>query len=254
MRKLLALILFTFAAAAYGHDAWIDPRLTVIANTAVADLRIMVGERLTAEETRPFETARVAQLWMATGLEVRDLRDDRAAMAGRIKVPAGSPAMIAVERIPFDVSLDADRFNTYLEDEGHFELLQTRISHGEYARPARERVTRHLKTFLGPTAGDRDGFLHRFGTRLEILPQTVPRAGKPLLVRILLDGRPLENARVAAFGKKWQAMVRTNKSGEARVVIPASGFVLVRTTHLERCDRCNVDYTSDWAALTFQVQ
>ncbi|HEV8658052.1 MAG TPA: DUF4198 domain-containing protein [Thermoanaerobaculia bacterium] len=242
MRRLL-VALFLLASTTYAHDAWFEPVVT----NGVAELRLQLGERLVPEETLPFESARIAQIWIATGNGVRDLRDDRMAMVGLVK----ATGMIAVERIPFDVSLDPERFNSYLEDEGHFEAVQNRMRDGEYAKPVRERVTRHLKTFIGALD---DSFLHGFGTRLEIVPLASPKVGEPLSVRVIFDGRPFANARVAVFEKTWQRMIRTDRNGEARVLLSTPGFVLVRTTHIERCSGCSVDYQSDWAALTFDVQ
>ncbi|HEY3057166.1 MAG TPA: DUF4198 domain-containing protein, partial [Thermoanaerobaculia bacterium] len=107
------------------------------------------------------------------------------------------------------------------------------------------------KTFIG--APD-DSFLHRFGTRLEIVPLVLPRIGEPFRIKVIYDGKPLANARVTLFEKGSEKMVRTASNGEASLILPAPGFVMVRTTRIERCDRCAVDYQSDWAALTFDVQ
>jgi uncharacterized GH25 family protein len=231
------------ATSVHAHDAWLRPVVT----DGVAELRVLIGEPFTAEETMPFESARVAKLSMASADGVRDLRGDAMAMAGLVK----GTGMIDVERIPFDVALDAEKFNTYLEDEGHYEAVQSRMRDGEYGKPVRERVLRHIKTFVGSLD---ESFLHRFGTRLEIVPLALPKAGEPLRVRIIYDGRPLANARVSIFAKGWQRMLRTDRNGDAVVVLSTSGFIVVRTTRLERCSGCDVDYQSDWAALTFDMQ
>jgi uncharacterized protein DUF4198 len=204
----------------------------------------------------PFEGSRVGGMWLVSRGVVRDLRDDALATSGVVNATRG---MIAVERIPFDVDLDAEKFNTYVEDEGHYDILRHRIRSGEYGVSERERVTRHLKTFVGVPAEDGEAFLHVFGTKLEIVPLSVPMVGKPLAMRIMYEGKPLADARVSVFGrdaegKPWLTMVRTNRNGEAGVVMASPGFVMVRTSRLEQCRRCDVDYRSDWAALTFNVQ
>jgi hypothetical protein len=147
--------------------------------------------------------------------------------------------MVAVAREPFYVDLDAERFNRYLAEEGHADALRT-------AEPVRERVTRHLKTFVGTPDS---AFTRRFGMRLEIVPTTLPVRGEPFAVRVLLDGRPLANARVSFLGAAT-TVARTDRNGEAKAVI-GEGLVLVRTTHIERCRNGGAAYASDWAALTF---
>lgn len=153
--------------------------------------------------------------------------------------------MVVLERDPFEVELDADTFNRYLSAEGHDHGLRSTNS-------VRERVTRHLKAFVGRPI-DRS-FLRRFGTRLEIVPLTIPAAGKPFRVRVLLDGRPLPRAQVSFFSRREASCegltVRTNRRGQASAVLHP-GFVLVRTTHIERGR--DVDYQSDWTSLTFDV-
>jgi hypothetical protein len=149
--------------------------------------------------------------------------------------------MIAVARAPFEVTLNPETFNRYLAEEGHD--LSLRTDH-----PVRERVTRHLKTFAG--AAFDSSFTQRFGTRLEIVPLTIPEPGQPLRVIVMFEGKPLAGALVSFFGGA-PAVVKTNARGEAAAVVPA-GFVLVRTTHIRRGG--DVDFESDWAALTFSVE
>ena len=236
--RVVLCILFV-AATANAHDAWIEPRATLQG----AELRLVLGERLVPEKPLPF---------------------------------AG---MIAVARAPFEVNLDAETFNRYLAEEGHDERLRS-------DRPIRERVTRHLKTFAGPAFDA--SFTQRFGTRLEIIPLTIPEAGKPLRVLVMLEGKPLAGALVSFFPQSprplageggpaerdrvrakrsfatpssaasrhllpqaGEGSVRTNERGEAEAVLQR-GFVLVRTTHIRR--GVDVDFESDWAALTFTVE
>jgi hypothetical protein len=147
---------------------------------------------------------------------------------------------IALARPPFEVTLDAETFNRYLAEEGHDPRFRA-------DRTVRERVKRHLKTFAG--AEFDSSFLERFGTRLEIVPLDVPRSGKPFRVKLLLEGKPLAGARVTFHGSTT-AVVRTDSRGEAEAALEA-GFVLVRATHIRRGD--DIDFESDWAALTFRL-
>lgn len=250
--RYLWILLFV-SVSAFAHDAWFEP----VTTSGVAQLRMKIGEPFLAEETMPFESARVAAVSIATHGATRDLRGDPLAMNGVLSVAA--PAMINVERLPFDVALDAEHFNTYLEDEGHYDLLQARMRRRQYSSAERERVTRHIKTFVGNPSADANAFLHAFGSSLEIVPLALPVSGKPWPLKVMLGGKALSNARVSVFGRnqdgaRWMKMIRTDGAGVASFVLESSGFIVVRAAHLAPCHRCDVDYASDWAALTFTIE
>src|SRR5215211_4081338 len=98
MRYLCILLV---SVSAYAHDVWFEP---AIAGGGI-ELRVRAGEPFTAEEPMAFEPGRISRIAAARGGSVRDLADDSPAMNGFLS--AAEPQMISVERIPFDVTLDA---------------------------------------------------------------------------------------------------------------------------------------------------
>lgn len=151
----------------------------------------------------------------------------------------------AMERRASYVKLDAEEFNHYLEEEEHTHI--EKLSEGSVI----ERFTRHLKTIVDSTADPS----HLFGLRLEIVPLSRPAVGA-LAVKILLEGKPLENARVELVrrGDRKTTVARTNARGEATLTLTSRGFYLVRAIHLRPCDCDDADFESQWAALTFNVK
>jgi uncharacterized protein DUF4198 len=163
---------------------------------------------------------------------------------------------------PRELTLTADQFNAYLEEDGLPDVLEARRAHGELDRPARERYSKHVKAVFQVGEARSSNFGAVLGYPAEIVPLDNPYAvqrGAPLRVRCLVDGRPVGNQTVLWGGERAgqefpQRSSRTNANGEAVVTFDTAGRWYVKFIHMVRATQAELDYESKWATLTLEVR
>jgi hypothetical protein len=200
---LLALVLAAaLAGAARGHDFWVRPSSfrPGLADRIEVDLRVGQGFRGEPVARNP---ERIAAFFAVrrTGVEEPIVGIDGKAPAGFLRAkPAQDPGKgglvwIAYRSRPASLELPAEKFESYLADEGLERIVEMRGSLGERAEPGREAYVRCAKSLVvaGPGAGA--GFGATFGLPLEIVLEKDPASlapDEPLCVRLLFRDQPLE--------------------------------------------------------------
>jgi uncharacterized GH25 family protein len=259
---LLAILLFA-SMPALAHDFWLEPSDGFRpAAGDIISLRMFVGEAFRPEQELPPVSERITRLEVVSSSGKFDITPEgRRDILPAIALSDPGTFAIAMEREPSFITLDAEKFNSYLEEEGHHAIVSARLKDGSYGKPGRERYTRHLKMILS-IGESTEAWSHQFGTKLEIVPLADPaglRPGSRLPLRVLFEGKPLAGARVGVVSRQdgtisREKMVRTDRSGNASVTVDSGGDFLVRTTWMRPCAKCNdADYESFWSAMTFAV-
>lgn len=158
------------------------------------------------------------------------------------------------------VDLGAAKFHSYLREEGLEHILAQRQALGEQEESVREWYSRYAKAILHPRGGEGEAWAFRFGMPLELVPLNDPYAldGNHLRVRLLWQGEPLPDVRVAAYSEgrpKEQLHARTDADGVARLALPYPGLWLVKAVHMLRApaDAKDHQWESFWASLTFET-
>ncbi len=100
-----------------------------------------------------------------------------------------------------NITLEAEKFNNYLEHDGVLDMLQKRRDSNQMDMDATERYSKHVKAIyqVGDTrSGD---WAKELGYPIEFVPLSNPyekKTGDALKVRLLRDGKPLANQLVYA--------------------------------------------------------
>jgi uncharacterized GH25 family protein len=264
-RTVAVLLLLLPAAPARAHDYWLLPDTFFPSPGDTVAVRLHVGEDLVSEAERPFQKALTVRFELFAGKDTTDLatlskEDDKP--VARVALKAAGTHLIALERVPRFIALEAEKFNKYLAEEGLDAILEQRRKAGEDKQPGRERYSRYLKTFI-QTGDDRDDTPRRaLGQKLELVPQTNPyalKAGDRLTVRVLFEGKPLTGARVFAqrrTGDKTTTQdATTTAEGLATFKLDGAGTWQVRLVHMRRttADK-EADWESFWGSLTFGIK
>ena len=188
-----------------------------------------------------------------------------------LEFETGDPGMyvIAVSTSPTVFTLSAQDFTDYLVHDGVVDVLEARESQGRMDEDATERYSKHVKAIV--QVGDRrsDEFAHEMGYPAEFVPLQNPYelgVGDALEVRLLRAGQPVPDHIVYASyegyhghdeegGHTVAVTTRTDGRGVARIPLSHAGRWFIRTIHMvERPDRPDVDYESNWATLTFEIR
>ena len=166
------------------------------------------------------------------------------------------------------IDLSAEDFNGYLIHDGILDVLEARKKSGEINQPARELYSKHVKTVI--QVGDKrtDSFNINLDYPIEIIlsqnPYTIKKGGE-LGFQVLRDGKPVVNqlvyARYAGFHEHADegshvetATMRTNSKGFGKVTISENGEWYLRLIHMVKSDKEGIEYESNWATFTFQIQ
>ncbi len=261
-----ALLFTAGSAALIAHDFWIEPSTFTPAVSTAVRVRLMVGDHF-AGEALPRNDNRIERFF-AVGPDgaARDIAGRHGIdPAGVIRFDAPGLYMLGYHGRPSAVNLDADKFESYLKEEGLDEISRQRVIRGESAKPAREHFSRSVKTLIrAGAAASVAGYDRAIGLPLEIIPEGNPFADgvQPLPVRLLFEGNPVEGAllvvmrQASAPGAKGEVLstARTNRDGRAMLRV-APGVLLIKAVRMERATSgVDADWSSTWTSLTFKTE
>ncbi len=247
--------------AAFGHDMWIEPATFFPTAGQIVSLKLRVGQDLLGDPL-PRNPALINQFIVedASGRKAVVGRDG-ADPAGFVRVAGPGMMVVGYHSKASPVELEAEKFNSYLKEEGLEAVIAQRVRRNETKSKARELFSRCAKTLVlsGPAAasqGDRT-----LGFPLELLAEKNPfaiRQGEDLPVRLTYEKRPLTGALVVAMNRlnpSEKISARTDKDGRVRLRLPGkSGMWLIKAVHMiPAAAGSNADWSSYWASLTFEL-
>jgi uncharacterized GH25 family protein len=271
LRSLLALGVFgSFAAQA--HEFWLMPQSFNVSAAEAFHLELRVGAGWPGESIgrNPAYIERFGLL---------DLKGERR-IGGE---PGGNPAGVVVSKAPgaawavfrskhSALTLEAEKFESYLREEGLENIIEARRLSGASQAPGREMYSRCAKSLLqvGTNAKAPAALLKRnTGLTLELIPQTDPlqlRGGGAFTVQLLYLNQPLRGALVKALpqtaiegggGGNGAAQITGRTDDQGRVTLPLSkgGVWLLNAVHMVvAAPQLNADWESVWSSLTFEIR
>jgi uncharacterized GH25 family protein len=182
----------------------------------------------------------------------------------------GAPGtyVLGVSTAPRVIELSAEDFNDYLRHDGVLDVLAMREENGTLDQGARERYSKHVKALVQVGEARSDAYTQPLEYPIEIVPQQNPydlAQGDDLAVQVLRDGAPVADQIVYASyaghhthdddGDHQEAVqTRTDADGMATISLSETGRWYIRLIHMVQVDEADVDYASNWATLTFEVQ
>ena len=262
MRALLLSIALTCAAAA--HDLYLIPGAFTPHRGETITIGFHVGDSFPNSEVGGrLDKLRDPLLWWKTGKAgIGNLRVESTRDAGDVVAPGAGDLIASVWTVPTLIELDPAKFTKYLTHEGLAEAVAWRESHGEAARPGKERFSKYAKLLM--RSGEADGFFRGpVGHVIEIFAERNPAELKPgseLPIQVMFRGKPAADLQIetawAGPGKVAMRIAgRTGPDGRLMVPLPAAGMWRIHTIKMERCAEPAVaDWESFWASLTFQLR
>jgi uncharacterized GH25 family protein len=255
-----ACVLLT-ATALRAHDFWLDPSSFTPAANQVVSVRLLVGQKLRGEPI-PRTAALIERFVVATAAgEAPVPGRDGADPAGLVRVGSPGLAIVGYESRNSSVSLEAEKFEKYLGEEGLESVSAERRKRGETAKPARENFARCAKALLSVGGGGAAGADRPLGFRLELVAErnpyaltAAPPAPASLPLRLLYEGRALAGALVVAIpyhAPDAARSARTDAAGRVTVEIAGRGPWLIKAVHMIPSATPDADWQSLWASLTF---
>ncbi len=261
--RLITLSLGLVAAPVLAHDFWLQPQRFQVAPNAPLGATFQVGHGALRERWNNNDRiVMLADFFAGRRTDRRsDLRSGGDAdFVTRFALPGlhvlGMQSNYAFSQLP------AIRFNDYAKVEGLVLIIAARQRLGKTGAPGLERYSRRAKALIqvgAQTAVNRHFATRPIGLKLEIVPDRNPYAldaSRMLPVHVLYNGRRLANATVKltnlADDAKPVAVMITNRAGQARFRIPASGNWLLNTVWAEPVvGDSRADFDTTFSSLTF---
>jgi uncharacterized GH25 family protein len=259
---LKAVVGFCLAFAAWGapraHDFWIEPSSFRPALEAPVSAKLRVGTDFQGEVV-PRDEALLVRFILQGPAEERPLAGrDGADPAGYARIGGAGLYLIGYQSRASAADLDAAKIAQYTKEEGLEPFLK--LTPQEKAAGIRDHYARCAKALLaaGNAGPDAKGFDRKLGLPLELIPETNPHAlaaGRPLPIRLLREGKPLQGVLVTAIRRDApdrRVGARTDAAGRVALPLEGSGVWLVKAVHATRGKEPR-DWNSLWASLILEV-
>lgn len=237
---------------------WIEPSAFRPEAGQVVSVKLRVGQELlgdpiprSSQLMQEFVVADAAGRKAVPGREGRD-------PAGFVQVRGAGVSVIGYSSKANAAELPAEKFNSYLKEEGLESVLAERARRKQGGEKGREQFFRCAKSLLmtgpaDPKAGDRE-----LGFPLELTAERNPYAAggeDALPVRLTYGNRPVANVLVIARNRTRPGdavTARTGKDGRVRMKLPGGGMWMLKAVHMVPAPAgTEADWTSYWASLTF---
>lgn len=169
--------------------------------------------------------------------------------------------VLAMASTPAFIRLEAELFNSYIEDEGITPIILHRTAERQMEEPGTELYSRRGKALLRVgEGGSGEVFTRPVGLTLEITPLADPYGtapGEEIPVRVTYLGAPVSGAtihigRIDAALEDEPAPLKTGADGEAMFEIPEGGDWYLHVVWGEPADNLpgGADYQTIFASLS----
>lgn len=259
----MKVLIYLIAAPVLAHTLYFLPVKFKVGRGETLVFSIHNGDAFPASEeaVTPERLLDCRLISRAAVTPVTDFRVLGRATHAVVKMERAGSHWLAVRTRPNSLMLPAEKFESYLREEGLEWAIDWRKQHHEGGRPGREQYTKHAKSLIVADTPSED-WRERLGLELEFVPESDPAKLKPgatLPVQLLWRGQPAANIRVerawASGGRHGVEIVgRTDANGRISVGVDKAGRWRLHGVALERAQgNPDVDWRSYWATLTFEV-
>jgi Domain of unknown function (DUF4198) len=263
LRVFAVFALSMLHAPLFAHDFWIEPSAFVAAPGAEINVRLREGEGF-AGDALPRIPAFIREFFVLQGGVRRPVTGQAGAEpAGRFIAGAEGAMTIAYLSRGSRQFLMAEKFNTYLAEEGLEAILDKRSERKQSTAAGRETYVRCAKSLVRGVAGA-DGRVMEIsdaplGLPLELIAERDPAAldkDRTLPLRLLYQGRPIPGVLLVALNRADPARrqsMRTDADGRVRFVIGGGDWLIKGVHMIDAPAGSRVDWISYWVSLTFAL-
>ncbi|MGB5983010.1 MAG: DUF4198 domain-containing protein [Nonlabens sp.] len=188
-----------------------------------------------------------------------------------------------VSTAPRTFTMEAEKFNNYLEHDGVVDMLLSRKRENKLDQDATEKYSKHVKTIF--QVGDKrsNDWATELGYPIEFIPLKNPyklHAGDTMKVKLLLNSEALSNQMVligseaknehshdggaphtheeeengtSSHTHEGQLELRTDENGIIEFELSNAGIWHMRTIYMEEKTGGELTHESNWATLTFAI-
>jgi uncharacterized GH25 family protein len=261
---LLALAALT-ATAALAHEFWLLPPQFFVTPGTTLNLHLFVGENFTGERwgNKSNRVTRLAQ-YAPPGLnDLLATATTADTLHPNVTFAQPGTHMVVLSTNNAFITLEAEKFNAYLKEDGLDYILLRRQQRGALNKPGREAYSRCAKTLVqvgSYTSTDTARAWSRpTGMALDLVPEQNPyalRTGNSLTIRVLADGQPKAGQLVQVWQRSPGQTVKitklySNQNGRVLFRLTNPGQYMVSAVRMVPASLPEADWQSNWSTLTF---
>jgi uncharacterized GH25 family protein len=255
-----AAVLLLAAAPALSHDFWIEPSSFHPSVGSRLAVSLRVGEHFRGEPV-PRMDPLIARFVLASATGETPIGGFPGTdPAGFVRIASPGFLLIGYRSNRSPITLEPEKFEKYLADEGLDGVLKARAERGEHGKPGVEVYSRCAKSLIAADGAGGSGFDRVLGLTLEVIAEDDPfklRGGGPMRFRVLYEGKPLATALVKAIAlddPDSTLALRSGADGRVAFRLPRKGIWLVKVVHMVPAPKeTGADWESLWASLTFEI-
>jgi uncharacterized GH25 family protein len=265
--KVIAAIFVAVLLPTYGfpHEYFFEPESFFLQVNQKIDLRLFVGEGLKKEEERAFQAEKVRSFRQYFGKISAAVKNNADNSMPFYSYTSGSEGnhLFALERDWSYITLEPQKFDDYLREDGMEYIIAERAKLGESQKEGRERYSRFIKTLLQIGEKRDKTYKAKTGLKLDIAPLENPyskKVGDSLEFQVRFDGKPLADRTIFADNRDGETFSKqrflTDKDGKITVKLNSKGSWLIRLVVMQRCkaDCGTADWESFWGAFSFGLK
>jgi hypothetical protein len=158
------------------------------------------------------------------------------------------------------VNLDANKFNSYLEEEGIEFIREQRIALGQDNEPAPEYFVRCAKALIQSGDSKENIYNAELGYILELIAEDDPyqlNPGDELTFRLIYRNKPAAGLLVQAFTREKPEMrqrIRTDSTGRATIQLTEPGVWMIKAVNIQPIiGDPKAAWQSYWASYVFEL-
>jgi uncharacterized GH25 family protein len=264
-RSALVVSTLLIATTAFAHDLWIEPSSFRPAVGERVTVALRVGQHLQGEPMPRIPALIDRFMLKGESREIPVIGRSGSDPAGLTIVGEPGLQWIGYQTSAYPMTVEAQKFESYLKEEGLDRIAAKRAKKGESGTPGRERFYRCAKSLLDVPGVDaskaKTATSTPLGFTLELMPRKNPydlKAGDALPLSLTFRGKPIANVLVVAMRKEApekSVHARTDQAGRVSLRLDGTGFWLIKAVHMEAAPPdAGVDWESWWASMTFDLQ
>jgi uncharacterized GH25 family protein len=256
----LAVLGALVASTGLSHDFWIEPSSFHPRAGSELAVSLRVGEHFRGDPVPRMDPMIVKFVVFSASGETPIGGFPAADPAGLVRIFSPGLAVIGYRSRRTAITLEAEKFEKYLADEGLDDVLKARKTRGEQGKAGNEVYSRCAKSLIAVDGTGNSGFDRALGLTVEIVAESNPlklHAGDSMRVRVLHEGKPLPGSLVKAIALEDPdntLTARSGKDGRAAFRLARKGVWLIETVHMVPAPKeTGADWESLWASLTFEI-
>ncbi|MFD2569183.1 DUF4198 domain-containing protein [Spirosoma soli] len=266
MKKVLIASSLLISLGALGHEFWLQPSRFFVRPGDEISLQVLVGEHFSGERSEGKKNRIISyRHHAATGTaDITPTLTGDTYSDVLVSLNTEGTHLFTFMNTPKFLSMKADSFLLYLQEDGLDNIITARQQQGESNKPSRELYQRCAKSLVQVGDTPDRTFSKNTGMTLEIIPAKNPytqRFGQTAEFKILFMDKPLEGALVRywnrnATNQTLEEKQRTNALGDVsfrlrpgRNMVSVVHMVPAKDTTQTRYG--SADWHSYWGSLTF---